>query len=181
MPKKTENNFDIANRLRTLMARLGLNQVKLARMMDTSSAYVNNMLKEGKQPGSTILTSFKKNLPELNMNWLLTGEGDMFCNIGKETGKIENNEQQDITPTTNTREPAHHYHTEQASAKQHDISMLIEITDRQSKTIDKLTDLLQNATKPPCHDHENKTPPTKAPPGKNPGVVRLHRKKSRNL
>ena len=112
-----------------------------------------------------------------------------------EFDRVTHKEQQEPHQTTNTREPAQNYHTEQAPASQSDINRLITIvehsqdhydrlialTERQAETIDKLADVLQNATKPPCHDHENKTPPTKAPPGKTPGVVRLHRKKTRNI
>ncbi len=139
MPKKTEVESGIAGRLRLIMSRMGLNQAKLAEMMDTSSAYVSNILKAGKQPGSTILSSFKKNLPEINLNWLITGDGEMFCNT------------QNNTPQT-----AETHHTPAPAPVCNSIDLterlltIVETCQSEKKqlfdTIDKLTSILQNST-----------------------------------
>ena len=149
---------------------------RLCKRAGIESGHLHGFLKRNKPPKRETLKKIA-DAYGVSIEWL-SSEEDISPT---EFDRVTHKEQQDTTPTTRTREPAQHYHTEQAPVKQHDISMLIEITDRQSRTIDKLTDLLQNATKPPCHNHETKPPPTKAPPGKNPGVVRLHRKKSRKL
>lgn len=55
-----------------------LNQTEMARLMGASSAYINGIICDGQMPGPKYLKALKLAMPEINLNWLITGEGQKY-------------------------------------------------------------------------------------------------------
>lgn len=69
-----------AERLKILAKRLGLKQHNIYKDMGTSSARVSNVFNSVNNPSYEFLQSFLSAYPNVNANWLLTGEGEMLLN-----------------------------------------------------------------------------------------------------
>lgn len=67
-----------AERLKTLAKKLGLKQHNIYKDMGTSSARVSNVFNSVNNPSYEFLQSFLSAYPNVNANWLLTGEGEML-------------------------------------------------------------------------------------------------------
>lgn len=68
---------EIKNRMLHFLEHLEIGQKAFEKNIGISNGYVNNI---GKSIGTTILTKIKEKYPELNTDWLLTGNGDMLNN-----------------------------------------------------------------------------------------------------
>lgn len=98
MIDKTIMNIEtISGRFLYLMDKTKLNQSQFASKCGTSSAYISNIINDGKQPGTKIYAALKKNLPEINLNWLITGQGS-YCTEFDNVVKTDRTEQH-TTPT----------------------------------------------------------------------------------
>ena len=69
-----------AERLKILAKRLGLKQHNIYKDMGTSSARVSNVFNSVNNPSYEFLQRFLSAYPNVNANWLLTGEGEMLLN-----------------------------------------------------------------------------------------------------
>ena len=67
-----------AERLKILAKRLGLKQHNIYKDMGTSSARVSNVFNSVNNPSYEFLQIFLSAYPNVNANWLLTGEGEML-------------------------------------------------------------------------------------------------------
>lgn len=75
--KKMQENFGLGERLREARQRKGLNKSKLGALVGTSGTSINNIEKgETASPSAILLERIASEL-EVNLRWLLTGEGAM--------------------------------------------------------------------------------------------------------
>ena len=65
-------------RLKILAKKLGLKKHNIYKDMGTSSARVSNVFNSVNNPSYEFLQSFLSAYPNVNANWLLTGEGEML-------------------------------------------------------------------------------------------------------
>ncbi len=70
--------MDFAQRLRELMDHYDLTAQDLARRLDLQKSAVSHLLSGRNKPRFDILARFARAFPDLNMRWLLTGEGRML-------------------------------------------------------------------------------------------------------
>jgi len=71
--------MNISERLNRLMIEKKMKKSDLAKAMDTSSGYISDILDNpNKKIGSDKLASLKRNIPNLNIDWLLNGIEPMF-------------------------------------------------------------------------------------------------------
>lgn len=74
-----ETEFQMfGDRLKLLREIKRLTQDKLANLTQTSKGNISNYESNNRKPGSEFLSSLSKTYPDININWLLTGEGSMF-------------------------------------------------------------------------------------------------------
>jgi len=67
----------IGARIKKLRKQNKLSQQAFASLLTTSSGYISEVEQGKAQPGSNFLVSLKRAFPDLDLNWLLTGEGEM--------------------------------------------------------------------------------------------------------
>lgn len=91
---------DVYDRVEQVAQHYNLSLLALSKRLDLKNAQVFYDLKSGKIQGisRTLLDSFKKNLPNVNTSWLLTGDGEMIirpnadpynsCNSGMEIHRL---------------------------------------------------------------------------------------------
>ncbi len=77
---------EISKRVRELIDALGITQREFADKLNLTPAFINNVLNQGKSfsQETIIKISFKF---RVNINWLLSGEGDMFIPSAEEIHK----------------------------------------------------------------------------------------------
>ncbi len=78
MQEKEENNTKTIHRLSEYITNTGTSFNKLALELGLSNSYFSKMIKNGGSVGSDIIENILRIHPDLNANWLLTGEGSMF-------------------------------------------------------------------------------------------------------
>jgi len=69
--------MDFPQRLRKLMEHYDLNAQDLARRLNMQKSAVSHLLSGRNKPRFDVLAQFAREFPELNIRWLLTGEGPM--------------------------------------------------------------------------------------------------------
>ncbi|UOG42520.1 helix-turn-helix domain-containing protein [Leptospira noguchii] len=77
---------EIPKRVRELIGALGMTQKEFADKLNLTPAFINNVLNQGKSFSQETITkiSFKF---RVNINWLLSGEGEMFIPSSEEIHK----------------------------------------------------------------------------------------------
>ena len=65
-------------RIRQLMEQLNLNQQEFSKKIRISSASISNILAGRSNPTHNHVKAIHAALPEVNVNWLMFGEGEMF-------------------------------------------------------------------------------------------------------
>jgi hypothetical protein len=73
-----KENSTYLGRLSMIMRRFGLNNKKLAEICGCTAASISKMFLTGKELTPEYQRNLKKEFPELNMNWLIIGEGRMI-------------------------------------------------------------------------------------------------------
>lgn len=68
---------NFGDRLKKFRQQKGLTQLDLARTLKISQGYISSVERNQKAPGKELLIALKRYY-NLNINWLLTGEGEMF-------------------------------------------------------------------------------------------------------
>ena len=73
----------LGERLKQIRKEKGLSQQAFASRLSTASGYISEIEKGKTMPGSAFLHSLKREFPEIDLNWLLTGEGaQMVSELG---------------------------------------------------------------------------------------------------
>lgn len=76
---KEKASKEIGSRIKELIFKLGLNQTSFAKSVGVSqNAIYNTINGVTKTPRYTLLESILKVYPQLNRDWLLEGQGEMF-------------------------------------------------------------------------------------------------------
>ncbi|MDR0981697.1 MAG: helix-turn-helix domain-containing protein [Culturomica sp.] len=85
-------------RLRIFLEQKGLTPAKLATMINANPSAISHILNGRNKMGSDMMMNFAETFPEVNMNWFLTGNGEMFGehNNNKPTVSPHNNIQQQV-------------------------------------------------------------------------------------
>ncbi len=68
----------IATRLIDFINSINSNRSAFERRCKISNGYLNKLLVKGNSIGSKILIRIKCQYPNLNVNWIITGEGNMI-------------------------------------------------------------------------------------------------------
>jgi transcriptional regulator with XRE-family HTH domain len=78
----------LGDRVKQIRKEKNLSQQAFATLLSTASGYISEIEKGKTMPGSVFLCSLKRVCPELDMNWLLTGErGNMVAESGPVYGR----------------------------------------------------------------------------------------------
>jgi len=78
----------LGNRLKDFRKSYKITQQGLAERLNTSSGYISEIESGKTMPGGNFLISLKREF-NINSNWLLTGEGDMFLEDKNKASQIE--------------------------------------------------------------------------------------------
>ena len=76
-----QQNSTIKSRLALFLKHLGIGQAKFATIIGASKGFANNV---GDSIRTEKLDKIKEHYPELNITWLLTGEGEMLNDADKQ-------------------------------------------------------------------------------------------------
>lgn len=82
----------ISNRLREVMELKGLNIKTFAERLDVPYRTLQNYLLHSRDPSSEVLIKVS-NVLNVDLNWLMCGEGDMFRRTMNESGLNEKEQQ----------------------------------------------------------------------------------------
>ena len=80
---------DFAQRLSFLMHHYDLDAAALAERLQIQKSAVSHLLSGRNKPRFDILSRFALSFPDLNLRWLLTGDGEPFSPTPSESGKNE--------------------------------------------------------------------------------------------
>ncbi len=70
--------MDIGDRIRAVMKAKGLKQEGLGELANYSGVAIGKIINKKNEPKFGLLSSIIKHFPDINGNWLLTGEGQMY-------------------------------------------------------------------------------------------------------
>ena len=70
-------------RLKIFVESKGINQKEFADLIDSTQQYVSALLNGKRKLGTNLIERFENQFPELNIHWLLTGEGQMLKEAGE--------------------------------------------------------------------------------------------------
>lgn len=71
-----------------LRKKLSLTQGQLAKRIGKTQGYVSGVENETKNPGMDFLVALKQAMPNLNLNWLILSQGEMFLPPGQIDGDL---------------------------------------------------------------------------------------------
>lgn len=87
MKKAGEFNLaELSERFRFMLHKSGGSQKDFAEKCETAGSYINNIIAGQKVPGGKIYQAIKKNMPEWNLDWVISGEGPMYTAMEPEPG-----------------------------------------------------------------------------------------------
>jgi transcriptional regulator with XRE-family HTH domain len=75
---KVTENPEQGARLEMIIDALSETQTSVAQLLGISQGYVSQMVGGSRNISRRVLHFITKNYPSVNINWLLTGEGEMF-------------------------------------------------------------------------------------------------------
>lgn len=67
------------NRLNEIIEKKGLTATKFAAMINVNPSAVSHLLKGRNKPGYDVLVNIARAFPDISMDWLLTGKGEMLA------------------------------------------------------------------------------------------------------
>lgn len=76
-PKKFSNK-DFSERLQAFMDAKRLNQTSLSKLIDKSRSTISSIFVKNAEPGIGLINAISSVFPDLNIKWLISGEGSMF-------------------------------------------------------------------------------------------------------
>lgn len=88
------------DRIRQLMEAQHLTQQRFAEMIDISPASLSSIFNDRTKPTLNHVDAIRKSFPNINLGWLLYGDGEMFLTSG-----LQNRSDVPATSTFTTTEP----------------------------------------------------------------------------
>jgi DNA polymerase V len=95
----------IGERIKKLRTLKNLNQVDFARALGISQGFLSDVENGKNSPNSQVFLSVKRLIPDINSEWLLTGEGEMFRNKEEKQEEKGEEKQAQEPPTPSPAEP----------------------------------------------------------------------------
>lgn len=117
---------DIYERLRYFRYYLSLSQSELANKLGITTGAVSGIERAVNGPSFPIMSAISERFPELNMNWFISGRGEMLLNETKKLLQEKNPITESETESILQEEP----HNYTATAKKQN-----ELTDEQAKAL----------------------------------------------
>ena len=77
------------DRLNAIIEKKGLSATKFATLINANPSAISHLLKGRNKPGYDLLVNIAKAFPDISMDWLLTGKGEMYTDA-------ENKKKRDI-------------------------------------------------------------------------------------
>lgn len=68
----------VSQRIRVFIEHLNINSISLARNLNISKQTISNLLNEHSKPSYDVIFAFVKAYPQLNLYWLIAGDGEML-------------------------------------------------------------------------------------------------------
>lgn len=99
-------------RLKKIRKYLGMTQIQMAIALQTSQSYLSAIERGEKDLSRNLLVNLAKEMPGLNINWLLTGEGEMIAEADSDYSKMSpnlvhlSNDPVHLSPQNQAQEPA---------------------------------------------------------------------------
>ena len=75
--------FVMRDRIKTIIEREDLTPTKLAEKLNISRAVISHILNGRNNPSLDVVTSILTEMPYISSDWLLSGEGEMYREIGR--------------------------------------------------------------------------------------------------
>ena len=66
------------DRLNAIIEKKGLSATKFATLINANPSAISHLLKGRNKPGYDLLVNIAKAFPDISMDWLLTGKGEML-------------------------------------------------------------------------------------------------------
>ena len=66
------------DRLNAIIEKKGLSATKFATLINANPSAISHLLKGRNKPGYDLLVNIAKAFPDISMDWLLTGKGEMY-------------------------------------------------------------------------------------------------------
>lgn len=66
------------DRLNAIIENKGLTATRFAALIDANPSAISHLLKGRNKPGYDLLVNIAKAFPDISMDWLLTGKGEMY-------------------------------------------------------------------------------------------------------
>lgn len=70
------------DRLNAIIEQKGLTATRFATLIDANPSAISHLLKGRNKPGYDLLVNIAKAFPDISMDWLLTGKGEMYVSAG---------------------------------------------------------------------------------------------------
>ena len=82
--------MSVGQRLKVIKKTLRLNQGEFAELLNVSTTTVSSYYNDKNKPGFDSIVRMLEKYPQINVNWLLFGTGEMYGDIRKEKGSAKN-------------------------------------------------------------------------------------------
>ncbi len=77
------------NRIEQLIKDKGLSSVKFAETIGVQASSISHVVSGRSKPSFDFMEKIKNKFPEINMNWLISGEGEMYNNGNRDILNFE--------------------------------------------------------------------------------------------
>ena len=71
---------NVSERIKSILTHYGINSGEFATKLNIQKSSVSHLLSGRNRPSFVFLSKFVRVFPEIDIRWLLTGEGDMLIN-----------------------------------------------------------------------------------------------------
>ncbi len=80
MTDEKAENIALGNRLRELIKVYSLTQTSLSQIVEVKQGYLNQIIMGHKRISATVILNIAKGFKEIDLRWLLLGDGEMIAN-----------------------------------------------------------------------------------------------------